>query len=57
MRVCSVIDILPYEARVAIMSYIADECATRRNKLSKVKLPAKYARYNVMAGADLADAT
>ena len=56
MRVCSVIDILPYEARVAIMSYIADECATRRNKLSKVKLPAKYARYNVMAGADLADA-
>jgi hypothetical protein len=57
MRVSSVIDILPYEARVAIMSHVAHEVALERNQLAKIRLPSKYARYNVMAGADLANAT
>jgi len=55
MRVSSVVDILPYEARVAIMSHVAHEVALEKNQLADVRLPSKYARYNVMAGADLAD--
>ncbi len=57
VRVSSVIDILPYEARVPIMSNIAYQCSLRKNKLSDIILPSKYTRYNVMSGANLADAT
>ena len=57
MRVSSVIDLLPYGARAAIMSHIAFECTDERNQLDTIRLPSKYARYNVMVGADLADAT
>lgn len=57
MRVSSIIDVLPYEARVAIMSHVVHECTKKKNKLSDIRLPSKYARYNVMAGADLAHAT
>ncbi len=57
VRISSVIDILPYEARVAIMSNIVHQCSLRKNKLSEIILPSKYARYNVLAGADLANAT
>ena len=57
MRVSSVIDLLPYGARAAIMSHIAFECTDERNQLDTIRLPSKYARYNVWAGADLADAT
>jgi hypothetical protein len=56
MRVSSVIDILPYEARVAVMSHVAFQCSLDVNNLYTIRLPSKYARYNVMAGADLADA-
>lgn len=57
MRVSSVIDVLPYETRVAIMSHVVHECTKKKNKLSDIRLPSKYARYNVMAGANLAHAT
>ena len=57
MRVSSVIDILPYEARVAIMSHVAHEVALEKNQLADIRLPSKYARYNVMVDADLANAT
>ena len=57
MRVSSVIDLLPYGARAAIMSHIAFECSDERNHLDNIRLPSKYARYNVLAGADLGNVT
>jgi hypothetical protein len=56
IRVSSVLDILNYDTRVALMSYICHFC--NENELGEnFKIPGKYARYNVLAGADLADAT
>jgi len=56
IRVSSVLDILNYDTRVALMSFICHHC-NQYDFGERFKIPGKYARYNVLAGADLADAT
>lgn len=56
LRVSSVFDLLPYEARIMIVSMISNETYFEGCGLD-FRLPASYLRYNVIAGADFSDAT
>jgi hypothetical protein len=56
LRVSSVLDVLPYEARVAIISNLAEESSFVGAGIGYL-LPAKYLRYNAIPGSDLGTAT
>jgi hypothetical protein len=57
VRVASVIDIVPRELRIAIISLLAHEGAYEGSKLEKVPIPAQFLRYAVIPGSDLANST
>ena len=57
MRVSSVVDLLPYAARVAVVSLIAHEGSFEGSKLGNVTIPSQYLRYAAIPGSNLATAT
>jgi hypothetical protein len=57
VRVSSVLDILPHELRIAIISLLAHEGAYEGSKLEKVPIPAQFLRYAVIPGSNFANTT
>jgi hypothetical protein len=55
VRISSVIDIVPYEARICFMSFLGNEAVF--GLVGGVTLPSRYMRYNAIPGSDLSTAT
>ena len=55
VRISSVVDILPYEARVAFISLLGHESTFKDGVLAEVGLPTKYLRYSAIPGSNLGE--
>lgn len=56
LRPSSVLDVLPYDTRIAVISLLAYEAEFKGAGI-EFKLPAGYLRYNARPGADFSAAT